>query len=258
LIVTGGAGTGKTTLLDILTAFVRYSERIITIEDTLELNLGGRQNWIQMESKPKIHESKEVTMDDLLKNALRMRPDRIIVGEVRGVEAQTLFTAMDVGHRGIMGTVHSNSAREMLLRLKSAPMNVPEMMLPLMNLVVVMHRHYNPKRGIVRRVKHIAEISRMDERVLLSNIFEFDPKKDKAIRTDIPSHVMELLGEKTNMTKNELRKEMLIRKKILEWMLEKGLKKSDEVESVIQKYYLDPSIVLQQVSEDYDKAIERK
>ena len=249
LIVTGGTGTGKTTFMNVLAVFIPFSERIISIEDTIELDLGGRENWIQMESKPKIRDLQPVSMDELLKNTLRMRPDRIIVGEVRGEEAQTLFVAMDTGHKGILGTVHSNTAREMMLRLRSAPMNVPEQMLPLLDLVVVMQRAYDRKKGMMRRIKQVAEIGRMDEKVLLSNIFELNEKNDTVERTNIPSHVMETLAAHAGLTKNELRNEMFVRQRILEWLLEKGITEGSAVESVIQQYYFSPNSILKQVSE---------
>jgi flagellar protein FlaI len=89
-----------------------------------------------------------------------------------------MFVAMDTGHKGLLGTVHSNTAREMMLRFKSAPMNVPEQMLPLLDLVLVMQRNYDRRRGMLRRIKQVAEIGRMEEKVLLSNIFELNEKKD--------------------------------------------------------------------------------
>ena len=112
-------------------------------------------------------------MNDLLKNALRMRPDRIIVGEVRGEEAQTMFVAMDTGHKGLLGTLHSNTAREMVLRLKATPMNVPINMIPLLNLAVIMFKMYSRQLGMIRRVKEIAEIEHMEEKILLSNVYEW-------------------------------------------------------------------------------------
>lgn len=249
IIITGGASSGKTTLLDALSVFIRYSERIITIEDTLELDLGSRQNWIQMESKPKIKDTEEVSMDDLLKNALRMRPDRIIIGEVRGPEAQTLFAAMDIGHRGILGTLHSNNAKEMLIRLKSAPMNVPEMMLPLLNLIIVTKRVHH-EDGINRRIAQIAEVTHMESQVLLGNVFELDPKTERVKLTDIPSHTLEVLADKTGLSKKDIKREIVVRKKILEWMIKKGMRRNHEVEEIVQLYYRNPSKVLTQVSDE--------
>src|SRR3989344_2356188 len=161
IIVTGGSGSGKPTTLNALAAFIKYPERIISIEDTMELKLGGRENWVQMESRPKMKNQIEVTMDDLLKNAMRMRPDRLIVGEVRGKETETLFVAMDTGHKGSMGTLHSNSAKEMLLRLKAEPMGVPEALIPLLNLIIVQYRIYVKGKGVERRVLSVTEVSSM-------------------------------------------------------------------------------------------------
>ncbi len=248
LIITGGAGSGKTTLMNILASFIPYNERIISIEDTIELDLGGRENWIQMESKPKIRDLQPVSMDELLKNSLRMRPDRILVGEVRGEEAQTLFVAMDTGHRGILGTLHSNTAREMMLRLKSPPMSVAEQMLPLLDLVVVMQRNFEKGKGVVRRIKQVAEIGRMEEKVLLGNIFEYSEKTDSIERADLPSHAVETLAARCGMGKNELRREMLVRQRILEWMQLNNMRENKKVETLIQRYYFDPKALLQMIA----------
>ena len=248
IIVSGGTSTGKTTTLNALSAFIRYRDRLVSIEDTLELILGNRENWIQMESKTRTREQEEVTMDDLLKNSLRMRPDRIILGEVRGKEAQTLFVAMDVGHRGCMGTLHANNARETLLRLKSEPMNVPNALLPLLNLIVVQERRYTKDRGLIRRVSHVAEIGRMEEQVLLANVFEWDSMKDEILRTDIPPNVLEILATRAGLTKKEVMNEIIIRRRIMEWMQENNIAKAPEVETVIQEYYHNPAKVIKMVS----------
>ncbi len=247
IICTGGAGSGKTTTLNALTSFINLKERIITIEDTLELNLVGRENWIQMEAKLPIH-GKEITMDDLLKNALRMRPDRIIVGEVRGKEAETLFVAMDIGHRGCLGTLHANTAREMLIRLKNHPMNVPEQMLPLLNLILVHNRIYHPEKGLIRRISQVAEVSRMGEKVLLSNLFEWDYKKDEIKRNDVPSEILQQLSYKTGLSVKAIMNEIEVRKRILEWMLENNIKSHEDVLKTIQSYYYDPDSLLKKIS----------
>lgn len=247
VIVTGGTSSGKTTTLNALASFSRFSDRIISIEDTLELDLGNRENWVRLESRMKGLNREEVSMDDLLRNSLRMRPDRIIVGEVRGPEAQTLFVAMDTGHRGVLGTLHSNTAREMLLRLQQPPMNVAEVMLPLLNLVVVQVKLFLPGKGVVRRVLQIAELSSMEGKPLLANVFEWDRPTDILKRTDTPSHVFETLSEKISLSKNELKKELLLRQRILEWVVQNRVSSHQEVSEIIQRYYFDPQQLLDQL-----------
>ena len=127
-IISGGTSSGKTTTLNALCSFINPKERIITIEDTLELQI-PHEHVIRMETRPANVENKgELTMNDLVKNSLRQRPDRIIVGEVRADEAITLFTALNTGHSGF-GTLHSNDARETITRLTNDPMSVPEIMI---------------------------------------------------------------------------------------------------------------------------------
>ena len=210
--------------------------------------MGKRENWIQLEARPKIQDTKEISMNDLLKNSLRMRPDRIIVGEVRGEEAQTMFVAMDTGHRGMLGTLHSNTAREMVLRLKNAPMNVPIHMIPLLDIAVIMFRMYDRRFGIIRRVREIAEIDRMEDKILLSNVYEWNRKKDVVEKTDIPARTFDKLANATSLTKGEVKEEFLIRRRILEWMLENNIVKWADVEGVIQKYYLDPKSILDKIT----------
>ena len=118
ILVSGGTGTGKTTMLNVLSSFIPFKERIVTIEDTTELRL-HQEHVVTLETKPpNIEGAGEYTIRDLVKNALRMRPDRIIVGECRGPEALDMIQAMNTGHDGSMTTVHANSAREVIERLE--------------------------------------------------------------------------------------------------------------------------------------------
>ena len=247
MIIIGGSGSGKTTTLNALSVFIRFSERVVSIEDTLERQLGNRDNWVRMETRPRLKGQEGTTMNDLLKNAMRMRPDRLIVGEVRGPEAQTLFVAMDTGHKGSLGTLHSNSAREMLLRLKSDPMNVPEELVPLLNLVIVQFRMYVKGKGWQRRVLTVTEISSMERQPLVSNIFEWDGRSDKILRTDIPMRLIEEIATKTLKTKKDIEKEIFTRKKVLEWMISNNIRSLQEVELVVQQYYYDPESLLRKV-----------
>jgi pilus assembly protein CpaF len=119
VLVSGGTGSGKTTLLNALSGFVSPGERLVTIEDAAELHLRGR-HVVRLESRPAGVEGRgEVTIRDLLRNALRMRPDRIVIGEVRGAEALDLLTALNTGHRGALSTVHANSPADALARLET-------------------------------------------------------------------------------------------------------------------------------------------
>jgi pilus assembly protein CpaF len=119
VLVSGGTGSGKTTLLNALSGFVSAGERVVTIEDAAELRL-QRRHVVRLESRPAGVEGRgEVTIRDLLRNALRMRPDRIVIGEVRGAEALDLLTALNTGHRGALSTVHANSPADALVRLET-------------------------------------------------------------------------------------------------------------------------------------------
>jgi pilus assembly protein CpaF len=119
VLISGGTGSGKTTLLNALSSFVGADERVVTIEDAAELRL-QQPHVVRLESRPTSVEGRgEVTIRDLLRNALRMRPDRIVIGEVRGGEALDLLTALNTGHRGALSTVHANSAADALRRLET-------------------------------------------------------------------------------------------------------------------------------------------
>ena len=180
ILVSGGASTGKTTLLNVLSSFIPADERIITIEDAKELQLRQR-HVVSLESRPPNTEGKgEVTIRDLLRNALRMRPDRIIIGECRSGEALDMLQAMNTGHEGSLTTVHANSPRDALSRVETMtlmagfdlPMRaVREQVSAALDLIV----HLARLRDGNRRVTHVTEVGHMEgEVVLLQDIFLFD------------------------------------------------------------------------------------
>ena len=179
VIVSGGTGTGKTTLLNVLSKWIPPGERVITIEDAAELML-QRDHVVALETRPANVEGKgEVTQRDLLKNTLRMRPDRIILGEVRGGETLDMLQAMNTGHEGSMSTVHANSPRDALRRIENMvsmsglkyPVHViRDQMASTLNLLV----HSQRMTGGKRKVVNISEISGMEKDVvLLQDIFRF-------------------------------------------------------------------------------------
>jgi len=179
ILISGGTGTGKTTLLNALSAHIPHRERIITIEDPIELRL-QQPHVVSLEARPPSIEGKgEVTQRDLLRNALRMRPDRIIIGEVRGPEAFDMLNAMNTGHEGSLSTIHANSPRDALARLENMVMMagfdlperaIREQIASALDVIVQMSRFIDG----VRRVTHITEVVGMEGHVItLQDIFRF-------------------------------------------------------------------------------------
>jgi pilus assembly protein CpaF len=178
ILVSGGTGTGKTTLLNLLSSYIPARERIVTIEDPAELQV-KHEDWVSLETRPPNIEGKgQVVQRDLVKNALRMRPDRIIVGECRGGEAFDMLQAMNTGHDGSLTTIHSNSPRDALSRIENMvlmavelPINaIREQIASGINLLV----HLSRLQDGSRRVTHVTEIVGMQAGVIsMHDIFEF-------------------------------------------------------------------------------------
>ncbi|MCU1473560.1 CpaF family protein [Amnibacterium sp.] len=180
ILVSGGTGTGKTTLLNVLSSFIPEGERIITIEDAVELQL-QQTHVVRLESRPANIEGRgEITIRDLVKNSLRMRPDRIVVGECRGGEALDMLQAMNTGHDGSLSTIHANTPRDAVARLETlvlmAGMDLPlrairEQVASAVDVIVQLTR----LRDGTRRVTHITEVQGMEgEIVTLQDAFVFD------------------------------------------------------------------------------------
>jgi len=180
---------------------------------------------------------------------MRMRPDRLIVGEVRGEEALSLFNAMDTGHEGCLGTIHANNAREAVIKLQEKPLLVPQSMIPLLDMIVIMQRRYSKEKGMQRRVTQIVELSRMNDKVLFGNLFDFDEKSDLLKRTAISGILLEKIAQSNSISKLEVMNEIVVRRKILEWMIKEEIKKPLEVLEVIDTYYYNPEKVLKTISD---------
>jgi pilus assembly protein CpaF len=197
IVVAGGTGTGKTTLLNILSSFIPDDERIITIEDSGELRI-QKPHVVSLESRPPNLEGKgEVTIRELVRNSLRMRPDRIIVGECRGGEALDMLQAMNTGHDGSMTTAHANSPRDLLSRLETMVLfsglelpvrAVREQIASAIDLIIFLARGMEGKRRIVSAT----EINGMsDLTILTQEIFTLSRGGGNLARTGIPSRFKE-------------------------------------------------------------------
>ncbi|HZX34672.1 MAG TPA: ATPase, T2SS/T4P/T4SS family [archaeon] len=239
ILISGGTGSGKTTTLNVLASFIPATDRIISIEDTAELNL-PLKHWIRMEARPPgIEGTGELTMDILTKNSLRMRPDRIIVGEIRHAEAFTLFTAFNTGHDGSLGTVHANSPQETIVRVTSPPMNVPEVMMSGLNFIIVQHRLHDKKLGTIRRFTEIAEISNVLEgKTKAETIYRRNALKDTIERTKAPIKYLDTLQEMTGTTKKEIEQEILERKKFFERLVKEKKREMKTVSLEMQKFLI--------------------
>ncbi len=180
IIVSGGTGSGKTTMMNALSRFIDASERIVTVEDAAELQL-QQPHIVRLETRPPSLEGKgEITARDLVRNALRMRPDRIIIGEVRGAEAFDMLQAMNTGHDGSMSTIHANNTRDALARIENmvqmssmglTPRAIRQQVVSSVNMIVQVER----QRDGGRRLVQLTEIAGMEgETQLLNDIFKFE------------------------------------------------------------------------------------
>ncbi|MFQ5405641.1 MAG: CpaF family protein [Candidatus Micrarchaeia archaeon] len=231
ILVAGGTASGKTTTLNALSAFVPPSERIISIEDTLELNLSEIENWVALES------GRGITLEGLLENSLRMRPDRLVIGEVRGEEAEGLFTAMNIGHRGTLGTLHANSDRDAVKRLENAPMNVPRGLIPLADLIVVQHRVHDRKKGLIRRVIQVSEVSRIEDEIALNEIYKWNPREDVIENVSATSEAIEKLAKASGRNINHVREEVKRRIQLMDYMIKHNVRSQREVGEFMRAYY---------------------
>jgi pilus assembly protein CpaF len=210
ILISGGTGAGKTTFLNILSQFIPKTERIVTIEDAAELQL-GMDNIVRMETRPPNVEGQgAVRQRQLLINSLRMRPDRIIIGEVRGEEAFDMLQAMNTGHEGSMTTIHANTPRDALIRLESmvamSNLNLPEKSVrqqtaSAISIVVQVSRMSDGSRKVV----NISEITGMEENVIsMQEIFSFTRKgvgpDGKVIGVFQPSHIRPKFLERLRMS----------------------------------------------------------
>jgi flagellar protein FlaI len=250
VMVTGGVACGKTTTLNCLSMFIRPEMKIVSVEDTQEINL-PHENWIpsvvRLGFKGDERQSGTITLFDLLKAAVRQRPDYIIVGEVRGEEAYTLFQAMATGHLG-MCTIHAESVEAVINRLESEPMNIPKPLIAMTNVILVMERtevHGKP----VRRVKVAAEVKEFETKtkeILTEEVFRWDPKFDKFTFLG-HSALLEKHMKKMGLMEEDIERELKYRKTVLEWMVQQGIRRHGDVAQVIREYYINPSRVFQKV-----------
>ena len=248
VIVAGGVAAGKTTMLNCLSMFIKPEMKIVSVEDTHELNL-PHENWIPSVVRLGFgHEDKKggsITLFDLLKAAVRQRPDYIIVGEVRGEEAYTLFQAMATGHLG-MSTLHAESVEAVINRLESEPMNIPKSLIAMIDVVMVIARIEKEGKP-ARRATTTTEVLELDPKtksIPTEEVFSWNPRDDKFVFSGY-SNLLKRQMKKLGVTKEKVKRELNRRKIVLEWMVHEGIRRHTDVANVIREYYANPKRVYQ-------------
>lgn len=242
LFVCGSTATGKTTLLNCFSTFILPDLKIVTIEDTPELQL-YHKNWIRSVTRPGFGGASEITLFDLLKASMRQRPDYIIVGEIRGGEAYTLFQAMATGHLG-MSTLHADSVEAVVHRLESEPMNIPRTLIGGLDIITIQVRVGKNRRTAV--ATEIVDVDPRTNEIITNEIFKWDTQAD-TFRYTGRSYILERIAEQSGKTLNQLQEEIRRRKMILEWMLKNNVRSFREVTEVLRDFYNNPEEIMKMI-----------
>ncbi|HVP40827.1 MAG TPA: type II/IV secretion system ATPase subunit [Candidatus Krumholzibacteriaceae bacterium] len=244
VLVAGGVAAGKTSTLNCLSMFIKPELKVVSVEDTAEINL-PHENWIPSVVRTGYgFEDKglgAISLFDLLKAAVRQRPDYIIVGEVRGEEAYTLFQAMATGHLG-MCTIHAESVDAVIHRLESEPMNIPPSLLTMIDVIMVQIRTEIDGKP-ARRAFSIAEMIGLNQKtkeLKTNEVFQWNAKNDSFSYSG-HSFILEKNMRKFGLEETEVRKEILRRKTVLEWMAKNNIRRYTDVANVIREYYAEPA-----------------
>jgi flagellar protein FlaI len=249
IMVLGGTAAGKTTALNALACLIKPGSKIITIEETAELNL-SHENWVSLIARQSYglggSNVGEVALFDLVKTSMRHRPDILIVGEVRGQEAYVLFQALATGHGG-MCTMHAENLDSAIKRLTSKPMEIAPAYVPLMNIILSIQRVHiikgNEKKAY-RRVMDVNEIADYDD---YRNTFKWHPTKDEHLSAFDKSVMLSSVSERIGQSKKELVEEIGRRKDVLHWMRERNIRSYKDVAAIVAEYYARPKQIYEKV-----------
>jgi flagellar protein FlaI len=242
MLIAGGTASGKTTALNALASFIKPGEKVVSIEDTQELNL-PHENWIPAVSRQNFTDTQigEINQFDLLRAALRQRPDIIIVGETRGREAYTLFQAMATGHGGF-SSIHADSVEATLTRLTSSPMDVPKALIANSLDLITLQLKIRVGNKSARRIIQVSEIDGIHEttgEIRTHEIFKWNPKTDTHEYMG-NSVIFRKLKERDGDSEEKINYELTKRRLALEWMVKNDIRDHKEVTSNVMEYYADP------------------
>ena len=253
LIICGGPAAGKTSTLNAIALFIPPTLKIVSIEDTREVNL-PHENWIPGATRsgtgdrgPDGKAAGEVDMFDLVRAALRQRPNYIIVGEVRGRETYTMFQAMATGHT-TYSTMHADSVKSMVNRLENPPINTPRILLSALNNVIIQIQARTEK-GVVRRLKQVLEIVGFEpetNELITNTVYEWDPASDKFVFKG-HSFLFDKIMELKNYTHEEMEEEFQRRAAVIRYLVENGINDYRQLWRLVSGYYKDPKEVMARI-----------
>lgn len=256
MIVIGGPASGKTSTLNSIAIFIPPAAKIVSIEDTREINL-PHQNWIPGTTRSGVGEksiagksSGEIDMYDLVRAALRQRPRYIIVGEVRGKETYTMFQAMATGHT-TYSTMHAESVKAMVNRLENPPIGTPRILMTALNNVII-QTQVKVRDELVRRIKEIVEIVGFEPETneLITNVvFEWDPKKDRFLFKG-HSYLFDKIINLKNWTHSEMDQEFERRVNVIRYLDQKNITDFRDIWKIITNYYRDPKETMEMVMKE--------
>ena len=249
IMVLGGTASGKTTSLNALACLIKPGSKIITIEETAELNL-PHENWVSLIARQSYglggSSVGEVTLFDLVKTSMRHRPDTLIVGEVRGQEAYVLFQALATGHGG-MCTMHADSLDSAVKRLTQKPMDIAPAYIPLMNLVLSVQRVHLIKDGEKKAYRRILNIHEVADYEDYRCTFKWHPTKDEHLPEFNKSIMLSAISERVGASKKDLFAEINKREEVLHWMRERDIRSYKDVAAIIAEYYARPEHIYEKV-----------
>ncbi|MFO7925215.1 MAG: type II/IV secretion system ATPase subunit [Halobacteriota archaeon] len=247
IVFAGGTASGKTTSMNAISMFIPPRSKLITIEDTRELSL-HHDNWLSCVTRERLNEAANVTMYDLLRSALRHRPEYIIVGEVRGEEAMTLFQAMNTGHT-TLSTMHADSVQTVINRLENEPINVPRPMVQSLDILCVqtLARFGNER---IRRAETIAEIEGIDQRtgeLDYTDAYRWDSSADR-FEEGTETLTQEIRAER-GWSKSELLRELRRRRQFLEFLQDRDISQYQQFTAMVNRYYAAPDEVMERIED---------
>ncbi len=250
IMILGGTAAGKTTALNALACLIKPGSKIITIEETAELNL-SHENWVSLIARRSYglgeNQTGEVTLFDLVKTSMRHRPDVLIVGEIRGNESYVLFQAMATGHGGL-STMHAEDVDSAVKRLTQKPMNIAPAYIPLMNIVLSVQRVHLKKDGETKAFRRIMEVNEVANYEDYRKIFSWRPAEDEYVSSYDDGIMLPYISERTGLAQGDLRRELEQRRNVLRWMRSGNIRSYKDVAAVIAEYYARPKQFYEKVS----------